>query len=291
MTTTMIRWVLAAGIGLSLSAGSMVAVANAAGGEGATVHYPLKHPTYENWSFAGLFGQYDRAQLQRGYRVYKEVCASCHSMNLVKFRNLSEDGGPEFSEEQVKVLAAEYTISDAVDENGDPVERPREPKDPFPAPFPNENAARAANGGALPPDMSLIAKARAVQRGFPWFVFDMFWPYQEQGPDYIHSLIVGYQDPPEGVVVPDGQYYNPYFINGTALAMAPPISDEQVEYTDGTPMTVDQYSRDVSAFLMWAAEPHLEARKELGFKAMIFLVVFGCLLGFVKRRIWADIPH
>lgn len=286
MKNTIIRWAAAVGLGFAASA-AMAAEPHA----GAPAHFPIHKPAYENWSFAGLFGRYDQAQLQRGYQVYKEVCSACHSMHLVKFRNLADEGGPGFTPEQVKTLAAGYTIMDGPGDDGEMFERPREPKDPFPAPFANEKAARAANGGAYPPDLSLIAKARAVERGFPWFVFDVVWPYQEQGPDYIHALLTGYQDPPEGVVVPDGQYYNPYFLNGMALAMPPPITDDQVAYTDGTPTTVDQYSRDVSAFLMWAAEPHLEARKETGFKAMVFLVVFGVLLGFVKRKVWSDVAH
>ena len=279
MKTTMIRWAAAAMVGIGLSAGAALAQEH---NPAQATHFPIHKPEYQQWSFAGIFGHYDRAQLQRGYKVYKEVCSACHSMNLVRFRNLAEEGGPGFTEEQVKALAAEYTVMDGPGDDGEMFERPREPKDPFPAPFANEKAARASNGGAYPPDMSLLAKARAVERGFPWFVLDVFWPYQEQGPDYIHGLLTGYQDPPEGVEVPEGKYYNPYFLNGIALAMAPPLSDDQVEYTDGTPTTVDQYAKDVSAFLMWAAEPHLEARKELGFSS---------LLGFVKRKVWADVPH
>jgi cytochrome c1 len=285
----MIRWAAIAAFGLGLA----VSAAHAAGGEGegATPHYPIHKPERMNWSFAGPFGHYDRGQLQRGYQVYKEVCASCHAMSLVRFRNLGEPGGPEFTPEQVKAIAAEYTVMDGPGEDGEMFERPAEPKDALPSPFANEQAARVANGGAYPPDLSLIAKARAVERGFPWFVLDIFTTYQETGPDYLHALLTGYQDPPEGVVVPDGQYYNPYFIAGSALAMPPPISDEQVTYTDGSPMTVEQYSRDVSAFLMWAAEPHLEARKETGFRAIFFLVVFAAMLYFVKRKIWSNVEH
>ncbi len=285
MKTTMIRWATAAALGLGLAAPAFAAE------EGATPHYPIFKPERVEWSFAGPFGTYDRAQLQRGYQVYKEVCASCHSMDLVRFRNLAEEGGPGFTEEQVKTLAAEYTVMDGPGDDGEMFERPAEPKDPLPAPFPNVQAARAANGGAYPPDLSLMAKARAVERGFPWFVFDVFTIYQELGPDYLHALLTGYQEPPEGVTVPDGQYYNPYFIAGSSLAMPPPLSDEQVEYTDGAPMTVEQYSRDVSAFMMWAAEPHLETRKETGFKAIFFLVVFAAMLYFVKRKIWSDVAH
>ncbi|WP_075217173.1 cytochrome c1 [Mongoliimonas terrestris] len=292
MSKTMIRWAAAAVLGVGLGFGGFAAIAaEEEGGEHAPTHYPIHKPEYVDWSFAGPFGTYDKGQLQRGYKVYKEVCASCHAMSLVKFRNLAEEGGPGFTEEQAKTLAAEYTIVDGVDDVGDPLERPREPKDAFPSPFPNEAAARASNGGALPPDLSLIAKARAVERGFPQFVFDVFVPYQEQGPDYIHALLTGYQDPPEGVTVPEGQYYNPYFIAGMSLAMAPPLSDEVVEYTDGTPMTVDQYSKDVAAFMMWAAEPHLDARKRLGFHAMVFMAVFAGLLYLTKRKIWSDVAH
>lgn len=293
MKTTVIRWAAAAVVGLGLGAGAALAQEHAAEGgeEHAPTHFPLIKPERQDWTFARWFGTYDRAQLQRGYKVYKEVCASCHSMNLVRFRNLSEPGGPGFTEGQVKALAAEYTIMDGPGDDGEMFERKREPKDPFPAPFANEKAARAANGGAYPPDMSLIAKARAVETGFPGFLLDPIWPYQEAGPDYIYALITGYQDPPEGTHVPEGQHYNPHFLNGISLAMAPPIADDQVEYTDGSPTTVDQYARDVSAFLMWAAEPHLEARKELGFKAFVFLAVFCGLLVYTKRKIWSDIPH
>lgn len=284
MTKTMIRWAAAVlGAGLALSAS--VAVAEEA------VEYPLLKPAYQSWSFAGIFGSYDQAQLQRGYQVYKEVCSSCHAMKLVKFRNLADEGGPAFTEDAVKALAATYTIQDGPNDAGELFERPRLPSDPFPSPFANDNAARAANGGALPPDMSLLAKARAVHRGFPWFVFDMVWPYQEQGPDYITALLTGYQDAPVDVTVPEGTYYNPYFINGATLRMPPPLTADQVEYSDGSPQTVEQYAKDVSAFLMWAAEPHLDARKELGLKVLLYLIVFAGILYFVKRQVWRGVAH
>jgi len=257
-----------------------------------TPHYPLLHPHYLDWSFAGPFGTFDRAQLQRGYQVYREVCATCHSMSLIYFRNLAEPGGPGFTEEQVRALAAEFQVQDGPDENGEMFERPGRPSDPFPAPFPNENAARASNNGAYPPDLSLLAKARAVSDGFPGFIFNLFTMYQEFGPDYIYSLLTGYQDPPEGVAVPEGQYYNPYFVAGNALAMPPPLSDGQVDYAqEGVPETVDQYSRDVAAFMMWAAEPHLETRKATGFVVMTFLLVLAGLVWYTKRKVWAGEPH
>ncbi|MFY8154389.1 MAG: cytochrome c1, partial [Hyphomicrobiales bacterium] len=181
---------------------------------------------------------------------------------------------------------AEYTVQDGPNEAGEMFERPGRPSDRFPSPFPNEQAARAAMGGAYPPDMSVLAKARTYKVGFPGFIFDIFTQYQENGVDYIHALIAeGYVDPPEGFKLAEGTNYNK-FMPGNQIAMAAPLVDDQVEYTDGTPQTVDQYSRDVSAFLMWAAEPHLEARKELGFKVMIFLIVFASLLYFTKKKVW-----
>ncbi|TJV52373.1 MAG: cytochrome c1, partial [Mesorhizobium sp.] len=162
----------------------------------------------------------------------------------------------------------------------------------FPAPIPNDQAAAAANGGAAPPDMSLLAKARGVTRGFPRFVFDIFTQYAQGGPDYIHSLLTGYDEqPPAGMEIPEGTHYNPYFIAGVSLKMPNPLSDDQVTYDDGSPQTVDQYSRDVSAFLMWAAEPHLEARKKTGFRVLVFLLLFGALVYLTKRKVWAGVAH
>ena len=256
-----------------------------------TPHYPLEKPTLERWSFAGPFGRFDTGQLQRGYQVYKEVCASCHSMHYVAFRNLADEGGPHFTEDQVKALAATFEVSDGPDEFGEMFDRPARPSDYFPSPFPNDAAGAAANGGAHPPDLSLIAKARGVSRGLLWALTDFFTQYQEAGPDYIHALLTGYVDPPAGVEVPEGTYYNPHFASGISLKMPPPLADEQVTYTDGTPQTVDQYSRDVSAFLMWAAEPHLNERKRMGFQVFIFLLVFAGLMYFTKKRVWSKVEH
>lgn len=250
------------------------------------------HIERQQWSFSGPFGTFDRAQLQRGFKIYQEVCSACHGMRLVAFRNLAEEGGPSFTEEQAKAIAAEYTVTDGPNDDGDMYERPATLADRFPSPFPNEQAARASNGGAYPPDFSLLAKARAAHRGFPWFVFDAFTQYQEQGPDYIYALLTGYEEEaPEGVTIPAGSYYNHAFLAGNSIGMAPPLSDELVEYTDGTPMTVDQYAHDVAAFMMWAAEPHLEARKKTGFRVMIFLIVFAGLLYFTKKTLWRNVEH
>ena len=245
-------------------------------------------PPRETWSFSGPFGKFDRGQLQRGFKVYKEVCAGCHGLSLVAFRNLAEPGGPGFTKEQAAAIAAEYKIKDGPNDAGDMFERPGRLADRFPSPFPNENAARAANGGAYPPDMSVLAKARTYERGFPWFLVDIFTQFQEQGVDYITALMQGYEDAPAGHALPAGSSYNKYFPGG-AIGMPNPISDGAVTYTDGAPQTIAQYSKDVSAFLMWTAEPHMEARKRIGFQVMIFLLVFAGLLYFTKKKVWAAV--
>jgi ubiquinol-cytochrome c reductase cytochrome c1 subunit len=255
---------------------------------GGTPHYPLKHPHNMEWSFSGPLGNYDRGQLQRGLKVYKEVCSACHSLDLVAFRTLTDLG---YSEDQVKTFAAEYEIEAGPDNDGNMYMRPGIPSDYFPAPFANAEQAAASNNGAAPPDLSLMAKARGITRGFPTFVFDMFTQYQEGGPDYIYSLLTGYEEAPEGVEVPAGGHYNPYFANAAALAMAPPLSDGIVTYEDGSPETLDQYAKDISAFLMWTAEPKLEARKQTGLTVMAFLVILTVLVYLTKKSIYARKPH
>jgi ubiquinol-cytochrome c reductase cytochrome c1 subunit len=251
-------------------------------------HYPVLKPKEMDWSFAGPFGTYDKGQLQRGLKIYKEVCSACHSMSLVSFRTLEDLG---YSEEQVKAFAGEYEVQDGPNADGEMYTRKAVPSDYFPSPFPNHEAAAAANNGAAPPDFSLIAKARGVTRGFPQFVFDIFTQYQQGGPDYIHALLTGYQEPPEGVTVAEGTHFNPYFVSAAALAMAPPLSDGQVTYDDGTPETLDQYSQDVAAFLMWTAEPHLEDRKRMGFMVMVFLAIFTALIYLTKKSVYANKEH
>ncbi|MBX3579610.1 MAG: cytochrome c1 [Rhizobiaceae bacterium] len=276
-------------IGLAFAGLTAAGAANAAEEGAEPTHFPILHPVEQSWSFAGPFGTYDKAQLQRGLKVYKDVCSLCHSMKQVAFRSLADLG---YSEAQVKAFAAEYTVQDGPNADGDMFERPGIPSDHFPSPFANDAAAANSNNGAVPPDFSLIAKARGVTRGFPTFVFDIFTQYAEAGPDYIHSLLLGYdQTPPAGMEIAEGTHYNPYFISGKSLAMAKPINDGDVTYDDGAPQTVDQYARDVSAFLMWAAEPHLEDRKKTGFRVMIFLVAFGALVYLTKRKIWSSVGH
>jgi cytochrome c1 len=254
------------------------------------------HPPHLSWSFAGPFGMFDRAQVQRGFKVYREACAGCHSLNRVFFRNLSQPGGPEFSPAQVRALAAEYKIQDGPNDAGEMFERPGRAADRFPPPFPNENAAAAANGGKAPPDLSVMAKARTYERGFPWFVLDalpipFIGMYQENGPDYVAALLDGYTEPEAGVTVPPGGHYNRYY-PGHIIAMPKPLNDGQIEYAKGedgrpvVPETVAQYAKDVTAFLMWTAEPTLEQRKQLGFKVIGFLLLLAGLLYFTKKRIW-----
>jgi ubiquinol-cytochrome c reductase cytochrome b/c1 subunit len=246
-------------------------------------------PPEQKWSFAGPFGKFDRGQLQRGLKVYREVCQSCHGLTLLSFRNLGERGGPEFAAAQVEAIAAEYRVKDAPDDKGEINERTARPPDHLPAPFANELAARAVNGGAYPPDMSVLAKARGYERGFPQFLIDIVIQFQETGPDYIVAVLNGYERAPADFKLPsETTYYNKYF-PGNAIGMPKPLSDGQVEYTDGTPATAIQYAKDVTAFLMWAAEPHLEARKKTGFMVVTFLLILTGLLYFTKKKVWRDV--
>jgi ubiquinol-cytochrome c reductase cytochrome b/c1 subunit len=274
----MMRSILALILAGSIAGFAAVSSANAAG------EHDTPQPPRNKWSFSGPLGKFDRGQLQRGFKVYKEVCAVCHGLKYVAFRNLADLG---YSEGQVKAIAAEYKIQDGPNDQGEMFEREGRPADYFPTPWPNENAARARYNG-VPPDMSVLAKARGYERGFPWFIFDIFTQFQEHGVDYIHALLVGYKDkPPAGVTLPQGSFYNEYF-PGHAIAMPPPLSDKRIDYTDGTPTTVDQFAKDVAAFMMWAAEPHMEARKRIGFQVMIFLLLLAGLLYFTKQKVWAD---
>ena len=223
-----------------------------------------------DWSFKGLFGKFDRGSLQRGYQVYTEVCASCHSMKYLSYRNLAEKGGPEFSIEQVKAIAASFEVTDGPNSDGEMFERPAKLSDKFVKPYENVKAAQAANGGAYPPDMSVLAKARSG------------------GVDYIYSVLLGYEDPPSGVTLDDGVYYNKYMY-GNNIKMAQPLSDGLIEYTDGTIASEEQMAKDVSTFLMWAAEPHLEARHKMGFKAILYLIILTILVYFSMKKIWSRI--
>lgn len=224
------------------------------------------HPKEIEWEFDGPFGKVDQAAAQRGFQVFREVCSACHGIKRVAFRSFRELG---FSEAEVKKLASDYTVKDGPNADGEMFDRPALPSDHVPPPYPNDQAARAANGGAHPPDLSLIVKAR------------------EDGPNYVHSLITGYKEKPADFVLPEGKYYNPYFPGG-AIAMPPPLNSAgQVQYADGTEASVDQMTRDVVTFLQWAAEPEMQARKQMGVKVMIFLAIMTLFLYFAKKRIWS----
>ena len=223
-----------------------------------------------DWSFKGLFGKFDRSALQRGYHVYTEVCSSCHSMKYLSYRNLAQEGGPEFTEAEAKAIAASFEVTDGPNSDGEMFTRPGKLSDKFVMPYENVKAAQAANGGAYPPDMSVLVKARGG------------------GVDYIYSLLQGYEDPPAGVTLDDGVYYNKYMY-GNKIKMANQLSDGLIEYSDGTKATVEQMSKDVTTFLMWAAEPHLESRHKMGFKAIVYLIILTILVYFSMKRIWSRI--
>jgi ubiquinol-cytochrome c reductase cytochrome c1 subunit len=270
-------------LGLALSGGSALAAGT------------QKEPRTSAWSFNGPFGKFDRAQLQRGFKVYREVCAACHSMDLMSFRNLGQEGGPFYDPKYpnpndnpyVKTISKDFEVSDIDQETGDVVKRPATPADRFPNPYPNEAAARAGNGGALPPDFSTLSKARMG------------------GPDYIYSLLSGYSAPPAGLEVPSGQYYNPYMLGdvsafwkgkghappGGFIAMPPQLAADKVTFDDDTKSTIDQQARDVAAFLTWASEPKMEERKAFGVGAMIYLLILAGLLYMSYKRIWRNVAH
>ena len=222
------------------------------------------------WSFKSLTGKFDRASLQRGFQVYKEVCSSCHSMQYLSYRNLGEPGGPEFTQEEVKSIAASVEIEDGPDSQGEMFTRPGKPSDKFKSPYPNVEASTIANGGAYPPDMSVLVKARPG------------------GADYMYSVLMGYEEPPAGMKLDDGVYYNKYMY-GNKIKMAAPLSDDLIEYGDGTKASVEQMSKDVTTFLMWAAEPHLEARHQMGFKAIVYLIILTTLVYFSMKKIWSRV--
>ncbi|HEY8593716.1 MAG TPA: cytochrome c1 [Devosiaceae bacterium] len=246
------------------------------------------HAEQLSWSFAGPFGTYDTNQLRRGFQVFKEVCASCHSADMLAFRNLEQPGGPEYSAAQVKALAATYTIADETAQGG---ERPGVPSDYWPAPFASEQDARDANGGALPPDMSVLAKARGIHQPFPYWLFNYFTTYQESGTDYIYNLLTSYTDAPADFKLPDGKYYNAFF-SGHAISMPPPLSDGLVSYEgEGVPQTTEQYAKDVAAYLTWVSDPGLDGRKEAGFRVILFLILFAGLMYLTKRKLWANVEH
>lgn len=250
----------------------------------------------QDWTFGGITGYFDNQQLRRGYLVYQNVCASCHGIEQLYYRNLSEPGGPEFSEERVRDIASQAQVTECCDDFGESFTRPGKPSDSFVSPYPNEKAAAASFGGVAPPDLSVITKARTASTAAPWYlepfymIYDLLTVYQEGGADYNHALLTGYEDPPEGVELSPGLYYNTVY-PGNQIAMPAPLVEGIVEYPDGTPGTVENYSRDVTAFLMWAAEPTLEERKRMGLKVLLYLAILTVLLYLSKRALWRKVDH
>jgi len=249
----------------SIAALAIATVALASGSAFAAGNTPK--PPKQDWSFSGLFGTFDRGAAQRGFQVYQEVCSGCHAMNLMSYRHLAGIG---FSEDEIKAIAGSVEVSDGPNDEGEMFERPGIPADRFLAPFPNDKAAAASNNGKTPPDLSLMTKARF------------------NGSDYVYALLTGYkEDAPGDIEVPEGGSFNTYF-PGHIIAMAPPLDDDAVEYTDGTKATLDQHAKDVTTFLSWAAEPEMEERKSLGIKVLLFLLVLTGMLYAVKRQVWSD---
>jgi len=223
-----------------------------------------------DWSFKGLFGKFDRASLQRGYQVYTEVCASCHSIKYLSYRNLTEIGGPEFSVEQAKAIAAQFEVNDGPNSEGEMFTRTAKLSDKFVMPYKNKQEAETLNGGAYPPDFSVLVKARSG------------------GANYIYSVLLGYEDPPSDITLDDGVYYNKY-MSGKKIKMPKPLSNDLVTYSDGTPATEEQMAKDVVVFLTWAAEPHLEARYKLGFRTIAYLIILTVLVYLSMKKIWSRI--
>jgi cytochrome c1 len=272
---------------LLASAIAAAGTAWAAGGEHV-------HIDRQKWSFGGFLGKFDEGQLQRGFKVYVEACARCHGLKRVAFRNLAEPGGPAFPEGAIKSLANTYQVDAEPNDQGKIVKRPAIPTDYLPSPYKNEQEARAALNGALPPDLSLMAKARGIETNAPFYLVpvnmlvDIATGYQEAGPDYIYAFLTGYNQPPAGTKVADGMNYNRAFpAHMTAMPNPFAAGDGLVKYDDATPPTVDNYARDVAAFLAWTADPRTEERKRIGILAMIYLLITAVLLYFAKRRIWA----
>ena len=226
----------------------------------------------QDWSFKSFFGKFDRASLQRGYQVYTEVCASCHSMKYLSYRNLAEKGGPEFSVEQAKAIAANFEVIDGPNSDGEMFTRPARLSDKFVSPYANDEEAKASNGGAYPPDMSVLVKAR------------------KGGADYVYSLLLGYDDPPFGMELDDGVYYNKYMY-GNKIKMSSPLSDGLIEYSDGTESTTEQMAKDVVTFLTWSAEPHLESRHKTGFRVIVYLIILTILVYLSMKKIWSRVEN
>ena len=312
---------LLGGIGTATLANAQEAGHEAKVEHGKAEHHDKSHVKAQSWSFGGLTGSFDKKQLRRGFQIYNEVCAACHSMKLMYYRNLMEPGGPEFSKKEVEEIIADKEVpappndeGATINDDGERIMRKALLTDHFVSPYANDKAAMSANGGAMPPDLSVMAKARGIPHGAKplqagnivsalfegikeyvgWIfstVTNVATQYQEAGPDYIYALMTGYEEEaPKGMSIPEGKNFN-WVFPGHAISMPAPLSDDQVEYKDGTKATLDQEARDIAAFLMWTADPHLNARKNLGLKVLIYLLILSGLMYAVKRTIWAGVKH
>ncbi len=251
----------------------------------------------QDWTFAGPFGYFDQDQLRRGFQVYQQVCSSCHGMDLLYYRNLTDESGPNLPTEQVEAIASQYTVTDGPNDQGEMFERPATPNDRFVNPYRNEREAALVNNGVAPPDLSVITKARSVGHNVAWYMApvaiaeDLATMYAEGGADYVYAFLLGYEfPPPEGVEVQPGLHYNTVY-PGNQVAMPQVLYPDIVAYNDGTPTTEEQYAKDVTAFLMWAAEPRLEERKQMGAKVMLYLFILAALLYMSKRVLWRRLKH
>lgn len=266
---TILTAATSAAVAATLSIGILTGGAFSPGGSSAYAAEGAPEPPAQNWSFNGIFGTFDRAAAQQGFQVYTEVCSACHSLDLIAYRNLGELG---YSPEEVAAIASQHVVTDGPDDNGEMFQRPGSPTDRFVSPFPNEQAARAGNNGALPPDLSVIVQARTG------------------GSDYIYAFLTGFGEAPPEITLMPGMNYNEYFA-GHQVAMPNIMADGGVTYTDGTEATVEQQAWDVTNFLTWATEPHMETRKQMGVKVLVFLIIFTGLMYAVKRKVWADVHH
>ncbi|UTO27956.1 cytochrome c1 [Bartonella harrusi] len=250
--------------------------------------FPLRAPKKQEWSFSGPFGVYDKVQLRRGFQVYRQVCASCHGLKYVAFHDLKALG---YNQQQIQNFAKQNEVKDGPNREGEFFKRAGIATDTFPSPFTNEEEARFILKSAYPPDLSLMARARVISLPFPAVISDVLTHYNTAGPDYITALLTGYQKAPENKKIAGGYWYNPYFVASDTLTMAPPLRDGIVSYKDGAQETVEQYARDVSAFLMWVADPHMEIRKKTGFRVILFLIILASLVYILKVRIWRSLEE
>jgi len=292
MTYSLMRFLSPVRAGLSTTALAVALSLTGAPADRALAAGATADIEKQDWTFAGPFGYYDQDQLRRGFKVYKQVCSSCHGMNLLYYRNLGDESGPNLPQAQIEAIAADYTVTDGPNDQGEMFERPATPNDVIVNPYRNEQEAALVNNGIVPPDLSVIAKARAVGHNVAWYMApvaiaqDLVTMYAEGGPDYIYGFLTGYEfPPPEDVEVQPGLHYNTVY-PGNQVAMPQVLYPDIVAYEDGSPMTEEQYAKDVTAFLMWSAEPKLEERKQMGAKVMLYLFILAALLYMSKRLLW-----